>query len=94
MAKIDVKDGNSGADEQNDGGYLAMSNKMYDVLKVIALVVLPLCSMLVVGLSDIWGWGWGVKIDETIQLLIAMCNFALGAVLVKSSNDYNKQGDA
>ena len=67
-----------------------MSNKVYDVLKIIALIVLPLCSMIVVGLSDIWGWGFAPEIDATIQLFVAAINFVLGSALVKSSADYHK----
>lgn len=70
-----------------------MSNKVYDVLKIIALIALPLCSMLYVGLADIWGWGFSNEIDATIQLLIAAINFVLGSTLVKASADYAKEQD-
>ena len=71
---------------------IPMSNQTYDRLKIIALIALPLLSLLVVGLSEIWGWSLGSKIDATIQLLISAINFLLGAALIKSSADYKKRG--
>lgn len=72
---------------------LPMSSKVYDVLKIVAIVVLPLLQALYTGLSSIWGFGFGEQIDQTIQLIIALINTLLGLALVKSSSDYHK-GDA
>lgn len=68
-----------------------MSNKVYDVLKVIVAVVLPVISTLYVGLANIWGFGFGEQVDKTIQLIIAAINAVLGIAIVKSSSDYHKQ---
>lgn len=68
-----------------------MSNKVYDVLKIIVAVVLPVISTLYVGLADIWGFGFGEQVDKTIQLIIAAINAVLGIAIVKSSSDYHKQ---
>jgi uncharacterized transporter YbjL len=67
-----------------------MSNKVYDILKIIAIVILPLVQALYVGLSKIWGFGFGTEIDQTIQLVVAAINTVLGLALVKSSSDYHK----
>lgn len=69
---------------------IPMSNKTYDILKIVAIVILPLVQALYVGLSKIWGFGFGAEIDQTIQLVIAALNVIIGAALVKSSNDYHK----
>ena len=70
-----------------------MSNKTYDILKIVAIIVLPLIQTLYVGLAQIWGFGFGEQINATIQLIIGAINVILGAALVKSSADYHK-GDA
>jgi len=69
---------------------IPMSNKTYDILKIVAIVILPLVQALYVGLSKIWGFGFGTEIDQTIQLIVAAINTILGVALVKSSSDYHK----
>lgn len=69
---------------------IPMSNKTYDILKVVAIIILPLIQTLYVGLSQIWGFGFGDQINATIQLIIGAINVVLGAALVKSSADYHK----
>lgn len=69
---------------------IPMSNKVYDILKIVAIVALPLVQVLYTGLAKIWGFGFGTEIDQTIQLVIAAINVVLGAALVKSSSDYKK----
>lgn len=72
---------------------IPMSNKTYDILKIVAIIVLPSIQTLYVGLAQIWGFGFGEQINATIQLIIGAINVILGAALVKSSADYHK-GDA
>lgn len=67
-----------------------MSNKTYDVLKVIVAIVLPTISALYLGLASIWGFGFGEQVDQTVQLIIAAINALLGIAIVKSSSDYHK----
>lgn len=67
-----------------------MSNKVYDVLKVIVAIILPLVSTLYIGLANIWGFGFGEQVDKTIQLIISAINALLGMAIVKSSSDYHK----
>lgn len=69
----------------------AMNSKVYDTLKLIAIAILPAISMLYVGLSNIWGFGFGEQVDATIQLLISVINTILGLVVVKASSDYKKK---
>lgn len=72
------------------GVTIPMSNKVYDVLKVVVAIVLPLLSTLYIGLANIWGFGFGEQVDKTIQLIIAAINALLGMAIVKSSSDYHK----
>ena len=69
---------------------IPMSNKVYDVLKVIVAIILPLASTLYLGLANIWGFKFGNQVDETIQLVIAAINALLGIAIVKSSSNYHK----
>ena len=51
-------------------------DKVYDVLKWIALVVLPGLGALYAALAQLWGWPY---IDEVPGTLLAICAF-LGAL--------------
>ena len=66
-----------------------MSNKMYDVLKWIALVVLPAIATLYFALAGIWGFPYGEEIVGTITAIDAF----LGALLGISSAQYNKKSE-
>lgn len=63
-----------------------MSNKTYDVLKWIAMVVLPSLGALYSALSAIWGFPYGEQIVGTIAALTAF----LGAILGISNSQYKK----
>lgn len=63
-----------------------MSNKMYDILKYIALIVLPACGALYFGLAQIWGLPHGEQVVGTITTLDTF----LGALLGISTARYNK----
>lgn len=69
---------------------ITMSNKVYDVLKLIATTILPAIATLYIALSNIWGFGFGKQVDETIQLIIVAINAVLGLAVIKSSSDYKK----
>lgn len=77
---------------KNAGVTIRMSNKVYDVLKLVATTILPAISALYIGLSHIWGFGFGEQVDETIQLIIVTINAILGLAVIKSSSDYKKNG--
>lgn len=63
-----------------------MSNKLYDVLKYIAQIVLPALGALYFGLSRIWGLPYGEEIVGTI----AVIDTFLGALLGISTAQYRK----
>ena len=64
-----------------------MSNKTYDILKWIAMIVLPALGTLYFALAGIWNFPYGEEIVGTITALDAF----LGAILGISSATYNKQ---
>lgn len=66
-----------------------MSNKIYNVLKWIAMIVLPALATLYLGLSNVWGLHYGEEVSTTITLV----NTFLGTVLMISTNQYNKRVD-
>ena len=64
-----------------------MSNKIYDVLKWVALIVLPAIAVLYASLAEIWGFPYAEQIPETITAI----DLFLGVVLGISSANYNKK---
>lgn len=69
---------------------MKMSNKVYDILKYIAQIVLPAVATLYFALSSIWGLPYGEQIVGTITAIDAF----LGALLGISSMQYKKGADA
>ena len=65
---------------------MKMSNKIYDLLKWIAMVVIPAIGTLYFALAGIWGWPYG---EEIVGSLTAVDTF-LGVILGISSFKYNK----
>ena len=66
-----------------------MNNKVYDILKWIAMIVLPALATLYLGLSNVWGLPYGEEISTTITLV----NTFLGAILMISNTQYKKKVD-
>lgn len=66
---------------------MKMSNKVYDVLKWISLIVLPAIGTLYFALSGIWGLPYG---EEIVGTIVAIETF-LGALLGISTAQYNKE---
>lgn len=63
---------------------MKLSNKLYDILKRIALYVLPALATLWLTLAKIWGFPYGTEIGATITAV----DVFLGAVLGISSKNY------
>ena len=63
-----------------------MKNKVYDVLKFIAQIVLPALATLYFALASIWNLPYGEEIVGTITAI----DLFLGAILGISSIEYNK----
>lgn len=68
----------------------SLSNKTYDILKYLTIIVLPAIGALYSGLSQIWQLPYAAEVPATITVI---CTF-LGAILCISTAQYNKiQGD-
>lgn len=63
-----------------------MSNRVYDVLKWVGLIVLPALSTLIAVVFAIWGIPYGHEISETIT---AIATF-LGAIMVVGNVHYKR----
>lgn len=55
-----------------------MSNKLYDTLKWIALVLIPALGALYFGLSKIWGFPMGEEIVGTLTTIDTFLGTLLG----------------
>ena len=65
---------------------MKMSNKVYDILKWIALIALDAVGLFYSTLSTIWGLPMG---DEVLATCAALSVF-IGALIGLSSANYNK----
>lgn len=65
---------------------MKMSNKLYDVLKWIALIVLPAVAILYESLAGIWGLPYAEQIPDTITAI----DLFLGVLLGVSNANYKK----
>lgn len=67
-----------------------MSNKIYDILKYIAIIVLPALGTLYFALASIWGLPYGEQVVGTITAI----DTCLGALLGLSAYKYNKTDES
>ena len=63
-----------------------MSNKVYDVLKWIALIALPALATLIQTIFSIWG----IPYEEPISYTIVALDTFLGILLGVSTSSYKK----
>lgn len=66
---------------------MILNNRVYDVMKWIAMVCLPAIGTLYFALAGIWGFPYGEQIVGTIMAIDTF----LGAILGISSIQYNKK---
>lgn len=64
-----------------------LSNRMYDILKFVAQILLPAIGTLYFALARIWNFPYAEEIVGTITAIDAF----LGALLGISTAKYNKQ---
>ena len=64
-----------------------LNDKAYDILKWVALVLLPALGTLYFGLAGIWGFPYGEQIVGTITVIDTF----LGVILGISTIQYNKK---
>lgn len=63
---------------------MKLSNKVYDVLKWVVIIVLPAIAALYSGLAGIWSWPYAEEVVSTISCITVF----LGAVLGFSTLQY------
>lgn len=66
---------------------MKISNKTYDILKWVAIIVLPALATLITVVFKVWDIPYG---DQIAQTITALATF-LGAILMVSTAQYNKQ---
>lgn len=65
---------------------MILTDKLYDILKWITMIVLPALATAYVGLAAIWGWPFADEIAKTTAVVCTL----LGALLGISTAQYNK----
>lgn len=65
---------------------MKLNNKIYDVLKWVALIALPALAILYGSLADIWGLPFAEQIPDTITAI----DLFLGVILGISNVNYKK----
>lgn len=63
-----------------------LSNRVYDVLKWVVMVVIPACTTAYVGLATIWNFPCAEEVAKTSAVVCAL----LGALLGISTAEYNR----
>lgn len=66
---------------------MKLKNEVYDILKEIALTVLPALAVLYATIGDVWGLPYVAEIPATIMGIDTF----LGVVLHISTGNYNKE---
>ena len=64
-----------------------MSNKVYDILKWISVIVVPALVLLINTLGSIWGWQYTTEISMSISAI----GVFIGAIIQVSSSKYSKE---
>ena len=68
---------------------MIFSNRVYDVLKWIAQILLPALATLYFGIAQIWGLPYAEAVIGTISIVDAF----LGAILGISTYNYRKNAE-
>lgn len=66
---------------------MRLPDKVYDILKWVALILIPAVAVLYGALAPVWGWPYG---EQIVYTLTAIDTF-LGALLGISTAQYNKE---
>lgn len=68
---------------------MKMKNETYDILKWVAMLLLPALATLISALGTIWGLPWAPQVSDTIVAV----NAALAMVLGISTINYQKEAE-
>lgn len=61
-----------------------LPSRVYDVLKWLALIVLPAIGVLVQTLGPVWGWTWADPAATTINAVALTIGVVIGASTLKA----------
>lgn len=67
---------------------MKMSNKLYDVLKWITLIVIPALATAYVGLSNVWGFPYADEVARTACVICTLLGALLGISTAEYRNDH------
>jgi uncharacterized protein (DUF697 family) len=68
---------------------MKMKNETYDILKWVAMLLLPALATLISALGNIWGLPWAPQVSDTIVAV----NAALAMILGISTINYQKEAE-
>lgn len=66
---------------------MKINNKLYDILKWVAQIVLPALGAAYFGLASIWGFPYGEQVVGTITVLDTFLGALLGISSIKYEGD-------
>ena len=61
-----------------------LPNRAYDVLKWVALIVLPAIGVLVQTLGPVWGWTWAAPAAPPLHAVALTIGVGIGASTLKA----------
>ena len=64
---------------------MTLQNKVYDVLKWLALIAIPALAVAYKALAAIWGWPFSEEISMTANILCTL----IGTIIGISTVNYN-----
>ena len=71
-----------------------MSNKTYDILVLVAQIILPALATLIVTLAKTWGLPYGAEISATIMAIDTFLGAILKYLQVKFNKTDNTESEA
>lgn len=66
---------------------MKMNDKIYNVLKWVALVALDAFGIAYKGLASVWGWNYGEQVMQTCVILSVL----IGTLIGVTSATYNRK---
>lgn len=70
---------------------MKLPDKVYDVLKWIAIICLPAFKIAIPQLFEIWGWPLGPEIADTLDVIAVLLGTLLGVSCVNYANEQVKR---
>lgn len=68
-----------------------LNDKVYDILKWVAILLLPALGKCIEGIFDVWGIPYGAEIAETLEYVSIFLGTILGTSAIKYYADKKKE---